>query len=203
MQEKPLFRQIKAIPFIFLLIILVSGGMSIYRVIGYVGMSMGLDVTTYNLSEKTFKTVAIGENEFTTGFDGELTWKVGNLKEAFLVSLAERNNIISFYDLFYFLLIDLVLFVMLYGVNEDAVFSDQLFKGITILLYLIMLYPFVGMIANQINGEIIKTLTNNKFTSQYQRFAVVKFQIFIYLMVFMLPFVKKAINLQREQDLTI
>ncbi|MBC7617049.1 MAG: hypothetical protein H7202_13365 [Pedobacter sp.] len=203
MQEKPLFKQIKAIPLFFLSLILVSGGMGIYRIIYDVGKTRSLDVRIYNLHEKTFKTVAIGENEFTTGFDGELAWKVNSVKEAFLVSLVDRNNIINFYDLFYFLLVDVALFVMVHSVNEDAVFSERLLKGVTVLLYLTMLYPFFGMIADQINGEIIKTLTNSKFTNQYQSFAVVKFQMFIYLMVFMLPFVKKAINLQKEQDLTI
>ena len=203
MQVKPVFKQIKAIPFFFFLIILASGGIGIYRVIDSVGISRSLDVRTYNLQERTFRTFIIGENEFTTGFDGKLTWEAGNLKESFLVSLAEGDIGISFYDLFYFLLVDVVLFIMVHSVNEDVVFSGRLFKGITILLYLIMLYPFVGMIANQINGEIIKTLTNNKFTSQHQNFAVVKSQFFIYLMIFMLPFVRKAINLQKEQDLTI
>lgn len=201
MTTKSFFKRTKSIPIGFLLLILVFGIMHIYRTIGYVGDKCTLEVETYNLKEKTYKEVAIGENKFTTGSEGKLRWRVKDVKEAFLVSLVDRNT--WFYDLFYFLLIDIALFIMMYRINEDAVFSDQLFKGVTVLLYVIMFYPFFGVIANQINERIIQELTDNQFTSQYQRFSATKFQLLIFLMIIMLPMVQKVINLQKEQDLTI
>ena len=203
MQPKPLIKQIKRIPYFFLLLILFSATFKIAHDINSVGKTTFLDVRTFNLKEKTFKEVELGENSFTTGMEGVLRWKVKDLKEAFLVGLADRDRLISYYDILYLLLLDAGLFFMIYRMNEETIFSEQLSTGLKVVLYCIMFYPFATMIGNYYSNQFIQELTNNQFKGQYENFSISKFQILFYLMIFMYPFLQKAINLQKEQDLTI
>ena len=167
------------------------------------GRTRLLDVSINNLKEKTYKQVEIGENSFTTRMEGTLYWEVKDLKEAMLVGFADGDRLMSYYDILYFLCIDGVLFFMVYGMNDETIFSERLSIGLKIVLYCVMLYPFVMMIGDYYSSQAIQELTNNQFKGQYKNFGVGKFQLIMYLMIFMLPLVKKAINLQKDQNLTI
>lgn len=75
MKEKPLYRQIKAIPFIFLLIVLTGTIISLYYTIHSIDRTKILNVSVRGLKEKTIKHVTLGENFFTAGYEGQLYWK--------------------------------------------------------------------------------------------------------------------------------
>ena len=92
---------------------------------------------------------------------------------------------------------------MVYRMNEETIFSEQLSAGLKILLYCIMFYPLVTMIGNHYSDQSIQELTNNQFKAQYERFGIGKFQLITYLLIFMYPFLKKAIDLQKDQNLTV
>ena len=203
MQPKPLIKQIKIIPLIFLVVVLIFASFKFVSDWKSIGRTRLLDVSINNLKEKTYKQVEIGENSFTTGMEGTLYWKVKDLKEAMLVGFADGDRLMSYYDVFYFLCIDGILFFMVYGMNDETIFSERLSLGLKIVLYCTILYPFVMMIGDYYSSQAIQELTNNQFTGQYKNFGIGKFQLIMYLMIFMLPFLKKAIDLQKEQNLTV
>ena len=203
MQPKPLYKQIKRIPFIFLGLILISASIKFVSDWKSIEETRLLEVSKHNLKEKTYQSVELGENSFTTGMEGTLYWEVNDLKEATLVGLADGDRLMSYYDILYFLFIDGVLFFMVYGMNDETVFSERLSAGLKIVVYCVMFYPFVMMIGDYFSSQAIQKLTNNQFKGQYRNFGIVKFQLIMYLMIFMYPFLKKAINLQKDQNLTI
>ncbi|MGF1924045.1 MAG: hypothetical protein ACQUHE_07685, partial [Bacteroidia bacterium] len=145
----------------------------------------------------------VGENSFTTGIDGTLHWKVNHLKEAFLVGLADGDRLVSYYDILYFLLLDVALFYMVSKMNEGTVFSQQVALGFKTVLYCLVSYPLVPLIDNHFSGECIKELTGYKFTSQFLAFGIGKFQLIIYLVIFLYPFLRKAVKTEEENELTV
>ena len=190
-------------PFIFLAMILVVTTFKMVPDVKSVGKIRLLEVRVVHLKEKTYKTVELGENYFITGMEGQLYWKVKNIREAFLVGMADRNSLISYFDVLYFLLLDACLFFMIYRMNDETIFSEKLSIGLKAVLFCIILYPFVTLIANHYSSKFIQELTNNQFQAQYEYFSANKYQLIIYLLIFMYPFLQKAVNLQKEQDLTV
>lgn len=203
MPERPLYKQIRRIPYIFLVLILISASIKVVSDWKSIGKTRLIEVTRGALKERTYRSVDLGENSFVTGMEGTLYWKVNNIREAFLVGMADGDRVISYFDVFYLLLLDICLFVMVARVNEETIFSDQLETGLKAILYCVMFYPFVGMIEGYYCSKFIQELTNNQFNAQYENFSISKFQIIFYLLLFMFPFVKRAINLQKQQNLTI
>ncbi len=203
MQPKPLIKQIKRIPFIFLALILVSASFKFVSDWRSIGSTRLLEVRISDLKERTYKRVELGENSFTTGMEGQLYWKVRNSREAFLVGMADRDRLISYFDVLYFLLLDACLFFMVYRMNEETIFSEQIGVGLKVVIFCIIFYPIITLMGNYLSDLSVQKLTGYKFRSQHQSFSASKFQLISYLLVFMYPFLQKAINLQKEQDLTI
>ncbi len=201
--SKPLIKQIKRIPFIFLVLVLLSATIKIISDVNSIGRTRLLEVRIGNLKERTYKSVELGENSFITGMEGTLHWKVKNLKESFLVGMIDGDRVISYYDILYFLLLDAGLFFMIFRMSDETVFSEQLSAGLKIVFYCIMFYPFVTMIGSYCNNQLVQELTDNQFKGQFEDFSIAKFQLIMYLLIFMYPFLQKAIKLQKEQNLTI
>lgn len=202
METKPFYKQIKKIPFIFLFIVLSGLILSVCYCVGSIGETRGLHVNTRGLKVKTVKHLYVDDNLFSVGYEGELYFRINTLKEAFLVALTSDAPI-NFYDLLYFLIIDVILFIMVYRVNEEVIFSDQLSNGIKLLGYSVILYPGIILLGNYISKCSIEELTHGQFTSQYRNLGVTKYLYISYLILFCMPIIQKAINLEKEQSLTV
>ncbi|TKC06613.1 hypothetical protein FA048_15515 [Pedobacter polaris] len=203
MRNAPSLKQIKRIPYLFLAFILSIVILIVCACIGSINQTEILNVNTKNLKAKTYRNIEIEENEFQTGTEGRLYWKVKNIKEAFLVIAADRDGTTNIYDLFYLLILDIALFVMMFKMKEDTVFSDQVGMGLKAIAFAVILYPGIILIAYRFSSVCIEELTAGKFTAQFRSLNIPKYLIIGYLIFFMIPFVKKGKSLQQEQELTI
>lgn len=204
MTNAPLIKQIKRIPYIFLLIIIANLAISLSAIYSSIGKVQIVEVNVKNLKTKTSQQIDINENNsFHVGFEGRLFWKVKNLKEAFLIAIADRERSTNFYDLSYLFILNIALFVIVYKINEKSIFSNQLFWGLRLIAASVMLYPFIQLIAYKIAGHSIEILTNGQFTAPLKNSNVFMYLIFTYLLLFLAPFMKKAIDYQNEKNLTI
>ena len=203
MTNAPLLKQIKTMPYIFLLIIIANLVISFSAIYSSIGKVQIVAVNVEALKTKTSQQIAISTNSFHTGFEGRLFWKVKNVKEAFLVAVADREHSTNFYDLTYLLILNIALFVMVHKINEKSIFSSQLFWGLRLIAASVMLYPFIQLLAYKIAGHSIETLTNGQFTAPLKNSNVFMYLILTYLLLFLAPFMKKAIDYQNEKNLTI
>jgi hypothetical protein len=203
MRKGPSVKSIKLIPVIFLCMVLANLVISISACVRSIGHTQILDVYSFNTGKKTYQIVEIGKNNFQTGTEGKLYWKIKNLKEAFLVALADRDKSTNFYDVFYLLILDIALFVMVFRIKDETVFSDQVLWGLRLIAGSVIFYPIINLMSYRLSSQCIEELTNGKFTAQLTKSNTFMFLIITYLLIFMAPFIKKAINLQKEQNLTI
>jgi len=204
MTHAPLLKQIKRIPYFFLLIILANLAISFSAIYSSIGKVQIVGVNVKNLKTKTSQQIDINDNNsFHIGFEGRLHWKVKNAKEAFLIAIADRERSTNFYDLTYLLILNIALFVMVYKINEKSIFSSQLYWGLRLIAASVMLYPFIQLMSYKIAGHSIEVLTDGQFTATLKKSNIVMYLILTYLLLFLAPFVKKAIDYQTEKNLTI
>jgi len=201
--QNPSIKSVRRIPFIFFLLILVYSFISIFECITSVGETKILDVNIATGDFKTYKSIDLGENSFQTGTEGRLYWKVKNINEAFLVAVANRNSVGNFYDLLYLWILDIILFIMFFNVQENNVFSGRVVLGLRLVGYSFLIYSFINLLSYEMACKSIEQLTDNKFTAQFRHDNIPKYLIFCYLIIFIIPFIKKGISLQQEQELTI
>lgn len=201
--QNPSIKSVRRIPFIFLVLILAYLFISGLECITSVGETKILDVDITTNDFKTYKSVKLGENSFQTGTEGRLYWKVKNVNEAFLIALANRNAVGNFYDLLYLLILDVILFIMFFKVKENNVFSNRVLLGLQLIGYSLLIYCFINFFSYEMACTSIQQLTDNKFTAQFRHDNIPKYLILCYLILFTIPFVKKGISLQQEQELTI
>lgn len=147
--------------------------------------------------------MSLVENWFQTGTEGQLYWKVKNINEALLIALADRERSTNFYDIIYLLILNIALFIMVYRMKEGTVFSNQVFWGLRLIAGSVILYPIINLLSYQLSSQCIEKLTHEQFTAQLKNSNIVIYLLLTYLLIFMAPFIKKAINLQQEQGLTI
>jgi len=203
MKSKPLYKQIKNIPFLFLSIILINATFSLIYFFSSVHQTRILNVEVKKLNIRTYKSLSVGENNFVTGSDGKLYWKVKNYNEAALVFAANHSGTLNLYDQLYLLLLNILLFIMVHKIKEDAIFSNQVKRGLRLIISSVMLYPFISLLGYMLSGYCIEKLTGGQFTVQYKKSNITMFLFIAYLLIFMLPFIRKAVTLQEDQNLTI
>ncbi|MES2448854.1 MAG: hypothetical protein V4546_16840 [Bacteroidota bacterium] len=156
-----------------------------------------------NFKTKTYKRIDVGENSFQTGSEGRLFWKVRNLKEAFLISASDKDEVTNFYDLTYLFILNIALFIMVYRMDENSVFSNQVVIGMKAIAYSVLIYSFINVVSYKIIGYSIECLTEGQFTSQFRHFNIPKYLVITYLILFLTSFISKGKSLQKEQELTI
>ncbi len=203
MSNAPSLKQIKRITKLFSILIVIYFAMNVYRCIDSVGKTKILNVSTANFEARTSKTIVLGENHFTTGFDGELYWKVKNIKEAFLINLGDLYGTMSFITLGYFLILNVAIYMMLWGVTEETIFSKKLTIGLNVIVYVMIFYSTLNLVSFKVSQIAIESLTDGHFSSQYRNQSLTSFILFGFLMLLISPFIKKGKSLQQEQDLTI
>lgn len=203
MKDTSLLKQIKRIPYVFLAIVIVNIVLAGFLMVQSVGQTEILNVNVKNLKLKTLRTVELEKDFFQTGSEGKLYWKVKNYNEAFLVLAANRDSAVNFYDLFYLLVLDICLFIMVFRMDESTVFSNQVRLGFHIFGFSVVFYAGIVLLSYRLSGNAIEELTNGRFTAQYREFNIPKYLVISYLIFFLAPFVQKGKSLQNEQDLTI
>ena len=166
MSNAPSLKQIKRIPIIFSILIFIYFAMNVYRCIDSVGRTKIVNVSIYNLKAKTYKSIELGENYFTTGFDGKLYWKVKNIKEALMINLGDLNGSMSFITLGYFLILNLAIYAMLWGITEDTIFSKRLSVGLNFIAYVLIFYSTINLVSYSVSQTAIESLTEGQFSSQ-------------------------------------
>lgn len=197
------FKRIKRIPIALLILIGINVAMCVFICFNSIGKVKIIDVHTKQLKANTYQQIKINENRFQTGTEGKLYWKVKNLKEAVLIVLADRNHPFNLYDLFYLVVLDIALFIMVYRMKEDSVFSDQVVLGLKTIAYAVILYPAIILLSYHFSAFGVEELTQAQFTANTEDFNVPKYLVIAYLIIFMIPFIEKGIRLQQEQNLTI
>ena len=153
--------------------------------------------------DNTFNELLVKGNKLYLGWEGEIYWKPKDLKEAILVNLANTNELFKFYDLFYLLIINIVLFITVKRMTEETVFSESAIKGFQIILYLLAFSPFMDVITNMCNQYFMEQLTHNELTAPLLPFAGFRMMLSVSFVGAITFLFRKGVLLQQEQDLTI
>lgn len=152
----------------------------------------------------TYSKVNVNGNDFVTGYEGEVRWKVNNINEAILINLCNDKAIISFYDLFFMLIINTMLFFTIRKMKEDTIYSDETINGFKFIIFLLVLYPALMTVVNlSISRSILEQITDNKLTLPIKYFSYAKVLLSIFLVQLIPLFIKKGQSLQQENELTI
>lgn len=202
MRRRPSIKNIKRFPIVFSVLITFYFTLWIFNCFSRVGNVEILNVDVKNLKERTYKNVELGDNYFVTGTEGRLFWKVKNLEEAFVIGIADQDAVIKIFDLLYFLTLNILIYVLVYFINEETIFSS-LTVGLRVLGFLIALYPGMLLVNYEVSGNLIEKLTGNQFTVQYRSLDILKYVIIAFLLNMVFPFISKGKSLQKEQELTI
>lgn len=196
-------KQIKRFPILFFILIGIYFLLSLCYCYRHIGRTKSIDVTINHDSGKTYQRVQLKDAQFITGIEGTLHWKVKTMKEALLVNLANKKTVFNFYDLCYFLILNLAIYWMVKDLTEDTAFSEKVFKGLRMISFIIGLYPLMTLVNNQIADLAVEKLTNNQFSSIGQSLNLMKFMLIVFLIQLVVVFFGKGKKLQEEQQLTI
>lgn len=203
MRKAPSLKQIKRVPKVIFALIITFFLMNLFLCYATIDHNVSIDSALKYGGEKTIAKVDVYGNNFITGTNGRVNWTVINFKEAILINLTNTNNLFSFYDLFYLLVINCVLFLSVNKMNEDTVFSVKTIRGFEIILYLIVFYPLFDFSTNIMSKFILEKLTNNVLTVPLHAFGYFKVLIGLSFVRLIPLVIRKGESLQKEQDLTI
>ena len=170
-------KRIKRLPYYMLGMVILYFSLFLLKCYTEVGGYTSIPVNVYQLKERTYKTIELGNNSFQTGTEGRLRWKVNSFKESFLIEVANPYAIFKLTELIFLLLLVMVVFISVSGLNEHTDIRKQVSRFIYILAYLIVLYPGLLLLNVKISEGIIKNLTNNQFTSLHIDLSIIKYMM--------------------------
>ncbi|RZK53885.1 MAG: hypothetical protein EOO91_16870 [Pedobacter sp.] len=204
MRKGPSLKQIKRIPLLIFALIFAYFLLNLIMCYSTVNKHIKINARLKYGVGNTYSKIEIQGNDFVTGYDGEVRWKINNLKEAILINLCNDKAIISFYDLFFMLIINTVLFFTIKKMKEDSIYSDETINGVKFIAFLLVLYPAIMAVVNlSISRWILEELTENKLTLSIKSFSYAKVLVSIFLVQLIPLFIKKGQSLQQENELTI
>ena len=203
MSNVPSLKKIKKIPILVYFIMFLYFLIAIGNCYQKIGTTVNIDATLKYGGEKTFAKVIVKGNSFITGTDGTLYLQVKDFKEAILLNIANANELIRFYDLFFMLILNTVVFITVYLMKEDTIFSNTTIKGLQIVVYLIIISPLLDFGYSLISKRIIEHLTNNQLTTPLHSFGYLRLLLSLFLAPLIPLLINKGKSLQQNQDLTI
>lgn len=159
---------------------------------GTIGQEKSIKVIIGHGMGGTYKRIDFKEGHFETGFGGNLRWEVKNMGEALLIHLGDQNGVLNFYDLFYFLILVLAIFWMVRDLTEGTIFSDKILDGLTVVGYVVLLYPFLDVMNSLIAQWSVKTLTAGRFSRELEYGGIMKFIIMAFLIRLVPLFIKRV-----------
>ncbi|WP_316783556.1 hypothetical protein [Pedobacter frigiditerrae] len=204
MRKGPSLKQIKRIPLLIFALIIAYFFINLLLCYRTVDKHVLINARLKYGVGKTYSKVNINGNDFVTGYDGEVRWKINNLSEALLINLCNDKAIISFYDLFFMLIINTILFFTIKKMKEDTIYSNETINGVKQMIFLLVLYPAIMTVVNlSISRWILEQITDNKLTLPIKYFSYANVLLSIFLVQLIPLFIKKGQSLQQENELTI
>jgi hypothetical protein len=203
MRNAPSLKQIKRIPIIIFVMIFAYLLLTLFFCHQDVGNSISFNARLANGIYPTLKKLNIADGNIIVGVDGRFTVNVKSFADSLKLSLANNQNLFSFYDLFYLLILNTIMFITVYNMDEDTMYSSKTIRGVQMIMYLIVLAPIYGFLTNLMARSILEEFTKNQLTIQLERFSYFKVLIGVLFVRFIPLFISKGKSLQKEQELTI
>jgi len=159
-----------------------------------------------NFHTKTYKEIRLKENNFVTGIEGDVTWKPKSFYEAFILeNIINKNAPLALLNILYLMVLDGVLFWMVYDIEENKLFNEKIIRGFNLLTYLAVLWMVKESLNFYLSNYYIKEITNGQFQaiSSSEFFSVLPF-VFVGIFSQVLSYlILKAQKIEHEQKLTV
>jgi len=165
---------------------------------------MTLKVQTYDRKLVNYKHQDLPNgNYFISGMQGDLYWRPKNLSEAILLDTV-INGGIDFLDVIALAVIAVIISFMFRG-QDDTILLPKNVTGW--FLALVFALGLLGLISDdvrfQLADEYVPYITHGQFKAIYS-FKVTSFYYMVYpMLMFLARLPKKALELQKEAELTI
>ncbi len=204
MQDKT-EKLVRRFPILMLTILLMLPLVDILASYSRMDNVMVLDLAANRLPKRTYKHVKLGENTFVTGVEGTVYWKPKSFKEAFILRSIVKSrytSTIGLLDIIYLLIINGVLYWMLFDIKKDNFLSPKVIKGVRIITYFIGAYMLMPYLKYYVSNYFLDEVTKGQFKAQFPDISFIPY-IMVIALIKLLPIIIKAEKVQRDQDLTI
>lgn len=160
-----------------------------------------------NISAKEYSTRHSFElsnhNQLVSGASGQLHWQPENFMEALLLNTTGGHGVMNIFDVLLLYIIIGLFYFMTLGSGKKSVFSGNLTGGFMLIFFLIAISgQLKGMEYNWVSHYVEK-ITNGQFTLQPQNTSSFFYLQLGTMLFFMLRFARQALDMQKEQELTI
>lgn len=156
--------------------------------------------------EKTYHQVETKEFTYVTGMEGQVYWKSKTRLESFTLNFfANQNAMITALGAVYTLILDVILFWMLYDLKPENIFSKKISRGGKCIFYLSLLLLGKDVFQYYISDYFLKQLTQGRFEAAQQTISFALLPYFIGMLAFPLfmKFFLQAQKTEQEQQLTV
>lgn len=157
-----------------------------------------------DLPEKTYHRVNLGENDFVTGMEGQVSLTPKSFKEAFILQNIVSDNLsFSLFDLVYLFVLTCILYWMLHDIEPENLFNWKVLKGLRIFSVMIVVYMGKGIIQTHITNYFLNEITGGQFQARLTHLSMMPYFVSALFFQLLPQFILKAQKVQREQYLTI
>jgi hypothetical protein len=144
-------------------------------------------------------------NSFSSGDRGILTWNPRSFKEALILDTVNEGGLdgIDIFHVTLFFLYVIAFYLMMRGSGKNLVFSNKIYYGFLFIVFMIAISGLLESYKSRFVSQYIQNITNGQFKLQPAYFPKMYYYVVGMMLFFILKYPQKAIELQKDQDLTI
>ena len=175
----------------------------VFRCNNYVSSQIVLKVATHGkLAEQKVHQLP-GQQQFTSGSEGELRLKPKTLTEAMLLSCIKKDGF-DLFDIAGILIVAVAIYYMFMDSTNNALFTSKMSTGGTIfILALVWMGPIGNFCRDMLAQHYVPYITNGEFEANYNYKPDSWYMIMMSLLLILTRIPKTGLDLQKEQELTI
>lgn len=154
-----------------------------------------------NLTHHSFKLP--NHNYFTSEESGKLYWYPKNFLQALLLNVAVKHAALDIFEIILLYATVAIFYFMTLGSGKKSVFSVNLLGGYMLIFFLIAMSGILKSFEYSWMSIYIKKITNGQFVLQPLNVSFMLYIMWGNMLFFMLRFAQQALDMQKEQELTI
>ena len=144
-------------------------------------------------------------NNFISGTDGTLYWKPRTLTESILLNtFSQRSSPVDLFELIAFLLLALLFMAVISSGAKATYFSKNLTRKFILVVFVICMWrPVLELIKEPLGKQYVMYITHCKFIPVHRYGNAANGMTLYMLLSLLIIFPQKALELQKEAELTI
>lgn len=163
-----------------------------------------LQVYTHQTALSSYKRSDLSnEDYFITGTDGELYWHPKSFTQALLLDTVDNHGGLDIFEILLLCVLAGIFYFTVRGSGTNHIFSHNLYYGFLLMIFLITISGSLKHMEYGWMGVYVKTITKGKFVLQPLNISYSFYGALGTMLFFLMQFPKKALNMQKEQELTI